>query len=127
MRASKILPLLLLRRRREVLFCPRGPRARARVRAVFLKLFSSLFPKSSFKIQSKSLKKKGRNARESHSTLSVAIRAGAFVRKNSAAARVQNKETRFISSFSSLSVSLSVSLMVTRAGCEKQQIYIIIL
>lgn len=102
--------------------------SRARSRACGVsEAFFITFSKKFFQNSEQILKKKGRNARESHSTLSVAIRAGAFVRKNSAAARVQNKETRFISSFSSLSVSLSVSLMVTRAGCEKQQIYIIIL
>jgi hypothetical protein len=94
------------------------------VRAVFLKLFSSLFPKSS----SEQILQKKRSERERESLYSICgYPCGRVREKNSAAARVQNKETRFISSFSSLSVSLSVSLMVTRAGCEKQQIYIIIL
>jgi hypothetical protein len=104
---SKILPLLLLRRRDEVSFLSEGAaRARSRASAVFLKLFSSLFPKSS----SEQILQKKRSERERESLYSICgYPCGRVREKNSAAARVQNKETRFISSFSSLSVSLCLT------------------
>ena len=112
--------ILLLLARREVLFCPRG-RALARVRAVFL---MKLFSNSSID-RKQILQKKGRKTQE-RVTLSLYL-CRRVRRKNSAAARVQKQRDAFylFSSFLIFSLSLSLSLMVTRAGREKQQIIII--